>query len=142
MPTPHLMHYAGCPLRIYQFFDGQLWFDCRDVARLLGYPDAQKAVRSYCRGSGLRPGVEEGTVRLIDLTDTLRLLIHSPSEKAAAFEEWLRGDCLKLFFCRIVPAREGEVRVDSKPLARLRWRDQYWVKLVDVAEALGPRLRF
>lgn len=142
MPTPHLMHYAGRPLRLYQFVDGQLWFDCRDVARVLGYPDAQEAVRSHCSGNGLRPGAEQGTVRLIDLTNTLRLVIHSPSEKAAAFEEWLRGDCLKLFFCRIVPAQEGQVRVDSKPLARLRWRDQYWVKLADVAAALGPRLRF
>lgn len=142
MPTPHLMHFAGRPLRIYQFFDGQLWFDCRDVAKVLGYPDALEAVRAYCNRNGLHSGMGERSVLLMDLPNTLRLLIHSSSEQAAAFEEWLRHDCLDRFFCRLLPPSEGQVLIDRTPLIRLCWRDQYWVKLSDVAEALGPRLRF
>ena len=142
MPTPHLMHFAGRPLRIYQFFDGQLWFDCRDVAKVLGYPDALEAVRTHCNHNGLHFGIGERPVVLVDLPNTLRLLIHSSSEQAALFEEWLRHDCLNHFFCRLLLPSEGQVRVDAQPLLRLYWRDQYWVKLSDVAEALGPRLRF
>ncbi|KTT10101.1 hypothetical protein NS2R_19905 [Pseudomonas oryzihabitans] len=141
MPTSHLMHFAGRPLRIYQFFNGQLWFDCRDVAKVLGYPDALEAMRAHCNRNGIHLGSGDRPTMLIDLPNMMRLLIGSSSEHAERFEEWLRHDCLNRFFCRLLLPSEGQVTVDAQPLIRLCWRDQYWVKLSDVAEALGPRLR-
>lgn len=141
MPTPHLLHFAGRPLRVYQFFDGQLWFDCREVAKLLDYPDPLEAVRSHCNRDGVHQGLGERPTLLIDLPNTLRLLIGSTSERAGPFEDWLRRDCLKLFFSRLLQPGEGQLLLDGQPLSRLCWRDQYWVKLADVADVIGPRLR-
>ncbi len=140
MPTTHHMHFAGHPLRVYQFFDGQLWFDCRDIARVLDYPDALDAVRSHCTRTGIQRGTGEPPVLLIDLPNTMRLVVSSPSRKAELFEEWLRHGCLNRFFCRLMLPHEGQLKVDARPLARLFWREQYWVKVSDVAAALGPRL--
>lgn len=141
MPTPHHLHFAGRPLRVYQFFDGQLWFDCRDIARVLEYPDPLEAVRLHCRRDGVHLGLGERPTLLIDLLNTLRLLASSTSERAELFEEWLRRDCLNRFFSRLLLPSEGQVLLDGKPLLRLCWQDQYWVKLSEVAGAIGPRLR-
>ena len=61
--------------------------------------------------------------------------------KAGPFEDWLRRDCLTLFFSRLLQPGEGQLLLDGQPLSRLCWRDQYWVKLADVADVIGPRLR-
>ena len=141
MSTPHHMHFAGHPLRVHQFFDGQLWFDCRDLAKVLDYPDPLEAVSSLCTRNGVHRGSGERPTLLVDLPNTLRLVINSTSPRAAIFEEWLRDDCLKRFFCRLMLPNEGQVLVDGKPMLRLCWNDRYWVPLSEVAEAIGPRLR-
>jgi len=135
------MHFAGYPLRVHQFFDGQLWFDCRDLAKVLDYPDLLEAVRTHCNRNGVQMGSGERPTLLVDLPNALRLVISSTSTRADLFEEWLRRDCLNRFFSRLMLPSEGQVLVDGKPLLRLCWNDQYWVNLSEVAEAIGPRLR-
>lgn len=81
--------------------DGEPWFVAKDVAKVLGYTNTQKAVRDHCKAPQHVGG--ERIVHLAALhpqttiipeRDVYRLIMRSKLPAAEAFEEWVVGTVL------------------------------------------------
>ena len=74
--------------------DGKVWFVGSDVAKALGYVNANKAVRDHCKEKGrtnrsiLSSGGNQSMI-LINESNVYRLIIKSKLPSAERFEEWL-----------------------------------------------------
>lgn len=88
--TPY--NFEGANIRALEI-DGEPWFVGKDVAEVLGYADANKAVRDHCKGEPKRlplqtaGGMQE--VRVISEPDMLRLIVNSAMPAAERFERWV-----------------------------------------------------
>lgn len=93
--------------------DGEPWFVAKDVARVLGYTNPQKAVRDHCKGMNetFIPSVG-GSQRatIIPERDVYRLIMRSKLPAAEAFEEWVVGTVLPSI------RRTGAYSAPSRPL--------------------------
>ena len=96
--------FDGSPVRI-DTVDGKLWFVAKDVALILGYSDAPRAIRDHCRKQssvskvGVLPtlsvfkGLHPQTT-LINEGDVNRLISRSKLPAAERFQDWLFGEVL------------------------------------------------
>ena len=94
--------FEGASVRIVMV-DGDPWFVAVDVAKLLGYANPQKAVRTHCRNAravstfeGVTDSVTplDPQTLLIPEPDVYRLIMRSNLPAAARFEEWVVGTVL------------------------------------------------
>ena len=88
--------FQGHSVRVLMMGD-EPWFVARDVARLLGYSDTAKAIRTHCKGVGETATPSNGgvqTVKIIPERDVYRLIMRSKLPAAEAFEEWVVGEVL------------------------------------------------
>jgi prophage antirepressor-like protein len=81
--------------------DCDAWFVAKDVARVLGYRQTDKAVRDHCNGAqrmtvanrdSQRGGAQFWTI--IPERDVYRLIMRSKLPAAEAFEDWVVGTVL------------------------------------------------
>ncbi|MDO5505673.1 MAG: Bro-N domain-containing protein [Pseudoxanthomonas suwonensis] len=78
--------------------DGAPWFVAKDVAELLGYPNAAAAISRHCKGVAKHDplptagGIQQ--VRVIAEPDVWRLIIGSKRPEALAIERWLFEEVL------------------------------------------------
>ncbi|HRY16215.1 MAG TPA: Bro-N domain-containing protein [Candidatus Competibacteraceae bacterium] len=78
--------------------DGQPWFVAKDVAETLGYKDTVNAIKQHCKGVAKHHplstagGMQEA--RVINQSDTLRLIIGSSLPEAERFEKWVFEEVL------------------------------------------------
>jgi anti-repressor protein len=96
--------FDGSPVRI-DTIDEKLWFVARDVAMILGYSDAPRAIRDHCRKQssvgkvGVLPtlsvfkGLHPQTT-LINEGDVNRLILRSKLPAAERFQDWLFEEVL------------------------------------------------
>ena len=111
-------------LRIFQFEDadklssvrtveinGEPWFVGKDVASILGYTNASKAITDHCKPKGITnrypletPGGIQA-VTLINEANVFRLIVKSTLPSAEKFEDWL--------FEEVLPAlrKKGEYKM-------------------------------
>ena len=72
--------------------DGQPYFVANDVARVLGYVETAKAVRTHCKGVSEMDIPSNGGIqnmKVIPEGDVYRLIIRSKLPEAERFETWL-----------------------------------------------------
>jgi len=84
-------------VRIELDVDGKPLFCASDVARVLGYADPGKAIRTHCKGAAIRPTLTKGGKQLLNFIperDLYRLVMHSRLPEAERFEEWVVGEVL------------------------------------------------
>lgn len=77
--------------------DGEPWFVAKDVADLLGYADADQAIRKHCKAANTSPVESTGQVRhmkIIPERDVYRLVMNSRLPAAERFEEWVVSEVL------------------------------------------------
>lgn len=81
-------------LRTIETKDGKIWFCANDVARMLGYKDMAKAVRTHCKPKGVAEmdtptngGVQK--TKFITEGNVYRLIIRSQLPTAERFESWI-----------------------------------------------------
>ncbi|MBR7919026.1 hypothetical protein KDX16_24845 [Burkholderia vietnamiensis] len=87
--------FDGAQVRVVTV-DGEPWFVARDVAFVLGYVDAPKAIAAHCKAGrkvGDSPTLHPQTV-LIPERDVYRLVMRSKLPTAERFEEWVVGEVL------------------------------------------------
>ena len=106
--------------------DGEPWFVGKDVAEVLGYADANKAVRDHCKGEPKRRplqtpgGLQE--VRIISEPDMLRLIVSSKLPTAEAFERWVFEEVLpsiRKTGAYVDPKAPGAMGVQAPPMPYL-----------------------
>lgn len=106
--------------------DGEPWFVGKDVAEVLGYADANKAVRDHCKGEPQRRplqtpgGLQE--VRIISEPDMLRLIVGSKLPAAEAFERWVFEEVLpsiRKTGAYVDPKAPGAMGVQAQPMPYL-----------------------
>ena len=106
--------------------DGEPWFVGKDVAEVLGYADANKAVRDHCKGEPKRRplqtpgGLQE--VRIISEPDMLRLIVGSKLPAAEAFERWVFEEVLpsiRKTGAYVDPKAPGAMGVQAQPMPYL-----------------------
>lgn len=92
--------FEGIPVRVIDH-DGEPWFVGRDVAKLLGYKNPQKAIRDHCKASRqVGKGVNDSFTPLDPQTgiiperDVYRLIMRSNLPTAERFEEWVVAEVL------------------------------------------------
>ncbi len=77
---------------------GDPLFVAADVARVLGYVDPQKAVRTHCPGRAKRPTTDAlgrtQQITILPERDVYRLIMRSKLPAAIEFEEWVVGTVL------------------------------------------------
>ncbi|MFM0135069.1 BRO-N domain-containing protein [Caballeronia grimmiae] len=91
--TPYL--FDGSAVRVVDV-EGEPLFVARDVANILGYADAPKAIAAHCKASrkvGNLPTLHPQTV-LIPERDVYRLIMRSKMAAAERFEEWVVAEVL------------------------------------------------
>lgn len=81
-------------LRTIETKDGKIWFCANDVARMLGYKDMAKAVRTHCKPKGVAEmdtptngGIQK--TKFITEGNVYRLIIRSQLPTAEKFETWI-----------------------------------------------------
>lgn len=88
--------------------DGKPWFVGHDVARSLGYADTDQALRKHCKQVRTLPVKTTGQVRtspvkttgqvrhlkIINESDTLRLVMRSRTPKAVEYQDWVVEEVL------------------------------------------------
>lgn len=106
--------------------DGEPWFVGKDVAEVLGYADANKAVRDHCKGEPKRRplqtpgGLQE--VRIISEPDMLRLIVGSKLPAAERFERWVFEEVLpsiRKTGAYVDPAAPGAMGAQAQPMPYL-----------------------
>lgn len=89
--------FEGHNIRIITDQQGEPWFVAADIARALGYNDADQAIRRHCKGVTKAPVETTGgmqRVSIIPERDVYRLVMRSKLESAERFEEWVVGEVL------------------------------------------------
>lgn len=79
--------------------DDQPWFVALDVCRVLGYVNANDAIKKHCRAKGVakRDTLTSGgkqSVTIIDEGNLYRLIIKSRKPEAEPFESWVCDEVL------------------------------------------------
>lgn len=80
--------------------DGEIWFVGKDVADLLGYQSASKAISDHCREKGVKRAYPIDTnsgvqgMTLINEPNVYRLISRSRLPSAEKFEAWLFEDVI------------------------------------------------
>ena len=78
--------------------NGEILFVGKDVCKVLGFKNPNKAMTDHCKGITKRyPLLTEGgsqEVRVLAEPDVLRLITHSKLQKAQRFEKWVFEDVL------------------------------------------------
>lgn len=72
--------------------NGDPWFVGNDVARSLGYADANRAIRDHCKGGCILPVPSDGGIqgmKIIPESDLYRLILRSKLPQAEAFQDWV-----------------------------------------------------
>lgn len=86
------LNFEGWNVR-HVVIDGDVWFVATDIASVLGYVNAGKAVRDHCKGGPKQTPLQTagGTqqVRIIGESDVMRLIVSSRLPAADQFERWL-----------------------------------------------------
>ena len=89
--------FEGHNIRIITDQQGEPWFVAADIARALGYNDADQAIRRHCKGVTKAPVETTGGMQrasIIPERDVYRLVMRSKLESAERFEEWVVGEVL------------------------------------------------
>ncbi|EPX9362332.1 phage antirepressor [Aeromonas veronii] len=89
--------FEGHNIRIITDQQGEPWFVAADIAKALGYTDADQAIRRHCKGATKAPVETTGgmqRVSIIPERDVYRLVMRSKLESAERFEEWVVGEVL------------------------------------------------
>ncbi|GJA84669.1 phage antirepressor [Aeromonas caviae] len=89
--------FEGHNIRIITDQQGDPWFVAADIARALGYNDADQAIRRHCKGVTKAPVETTGGMQrasIIPERDVYRLVMRSKLESAERFEEWVVGEVL------------------------------------------------
>ena len=89
--------FEGHDIRIITDQQGEPWFVAADIARALGYNDADQAIRRHCKGVTKAPVETTGGMQrasIIPERDVYRLVMRSKLESAERFEEWVVGEVL------------------------------------------------
>lgn len=89
--------FEGHNIRIITDERGEPWFVAADIARALGYNDADQAIRRHCKGVTKAPVETTGGMQrasIIPERDVYRLVMRSKLESAERFEEWVVGEVL------------------------------------------------
>ena len=89
--------FEGHNIRIITDQHGEPWFVAADIARALGYNDADQAIRRHCKGVTKAPVETTGGMQrasIIPERDVYRLVMRSKLESAERFEEWVVGEVL------------------------------------------------
>lgn len=97
MSEIQIFGFEGAQVRLVLGEDGEPWFIASDVARVLGYADADQAVRAHCKAAKTCPVEMTGQVRhvkIIPERDLYRLVLRSRLPAAERFEEWVVGQVL------------------------------------------------
>ena len=91
------LHFEDAPCRTV-VIDGARWWVGKDVCKILGYTNPNKAMQDHCRGVTNRyplptaGGMQE--IRIISLPDVYRLISGSKLPAAVRFEAWIYEDVL------------------------------------------------
>ena len=86
------LHFEDAPCRTV-VIDGARWWVGKDVCKILGYTNPNKAMQDHCKGVTNRyplptaGGVQE--IRIISLPDVYRLISGSKLPAAERFEAWI-----------------------------------------------------
>ena len=89
--------FEGHNIRIITDQQGEPWFVAADIAKALGYTDADQAIRRHCKGATKAPVEPTGGMQrasIIPERDVYRLVMRSKLESAERFEEWVVGEVL------------------------------------------------
>ena len=89
--------FEGHNIRIITDQQGEPWFVAADIARALGYNDADQAIRRHCKGVTKAPVETTGGMQrasIIPERDVYRLVMRSKLESGERFEEWVVGEVL------------------------------------------------
>lgn len=91
------LHFEDAPCRTV-VIDGARWWVGKDVCKILGYTNPNKAMQDHCKGVTNRyplptaGGMQE--IRIISLPDVYRLISGSKLPAAVRFEAWIYEDVL------------------------------------------------
>lgn len=93
-----LFEFQGARVRVIMI-EGEPWFVASDVAKVLGYRDAEKAIRGKLRPHQIRThevGTNRGprTMTIINEAGVNRLVMRSERPEAEAFQDWIEGDVI------------------------------------------------
>ena len=89
--------FEGHNIRIITDQQGEPWFVAADIAKALGYTDADQAIRRHCKGVTKAPVETTGGIQRVSIIperDVYRLVMRSKLESAERFEEWVVGEVL------------------------------------------------
>ncbi|HHP5403310.1 TPA: phage antirepressor [Aeromonas veronii] len=89
--------FEGHNIRIITDQQGEPWFVAADIAKALGYTDADQAIRRHCKGATKAPVETTGGIQRVSIIperDVYRLVMRSKLESAERFEEWVVGEVL------------------------------------------------
>jgi prophage antirepressor-like protein len=97
-------------VRVLADEQGEPWFVASDVAKVLGYGQPDKAIRTHCKCPKLlRPADSPGLsinprgMTIIPERDVYRLIMRSHLPQAEAFEEWVVGEVLPTIQNQLYP---------------------------------------
>ena len=103
---------------------GEPWWVAKDVADVLGYSDTVNAVKAHCKGVAnyhpLSTGGGVQDVRIIALSDVLRLIVGSRLPGAVRFESWVFEEVLPAIMKTGSYGTSGLVPNLSLPGAKMR----------------------
>lgn len=117
--------------------DGKELFPATECAKILGYVDPGKAVRTHCQGCAKRTVVDamghRQIVNYIPEGDLYRLIIRSRLPAAQKFEKWL--------FDEVLPELRRTGGYRAKPAADLphQWMGRGCIRIDDAAKVLGVK---
>ena len=117
--------------------DNDVLFCASDIAKALGYTNANKAINDHCRAITKRPTPISGKMQEINFIsegDVWRLIVHSKLPKAQEVEHWIMDEVLPSI------RRTGEYKVEV--LGKKVFCDQYRYngKIVYAARELGEKI--